>query len=115
MVAKRGEIWLTNFDPAFGTELHKSRPALVISSNEVNKHHPRIVVIPISTKNYSGLSVVPIFSGESGLDKESVVLPAEIRSVDKIRLIEKIGKISKQKLVEVEAAIKIVLGLEKMD
>lgn len=110
MVISRGEVWLTNFNPPFGTELHKNRPALIISSNEVNKHHPRVIVILISTKNYSGLSVVTIASKESGLDKESVVLPAEIRAVDKTRLIKKLGKISKSKIREVEGVIKLVLG-----
>lgn len=111
MVILRGEIWLTNFDPAFGTELHKNRPALIISSNEVNKHHPRVIVIPISTKNYTGLSVVKVTPKGSGLDKESVVLPTEVRAIDKARLIKRLGKISKAKLGEVEEAIKLVLGL----
>lgn len=111
MVIRRGEIWLTNFNPAFGTELHKNRPALIISSDEVNKHHPRIIVIPISTKNYSGLSVVTITSKRSGLDKESVILPAEIRAIDKIRLIKKLGKITSNKLKEVEEVAKLLLGL----
>lgn len=110
MVIKRGEIWLTNFDPGFGTELHKMRPSLVISSNEVNKYHPRVIVIPISTKNYSGLSVVTIVSKESGLDKESVILPAEIRAVDKTRLTKRLGKVSKNKLTQVEEVIKLILG-----
>ncbi len=110
MVISRGEIWLTNFNPGFGTELHKNRPALVISSNEINKHHLRVIVIPISTKNYSGLSVVTVASKGSGLDKESVILPAEIRAVDKVRLIKKLGKISRSKLREVEEVLKLVLG-----
>lgn len=110
MVVKRGEIWLTNFDPGFGTELHKNRPSLVISSNEVNKHHPRVIVIPVSTKNYSGLSVVNIASKESGLDKQSVILPAEIRAVDKVRLTKRLGKVSKNKLTQVEEVTKLILG-----
>ncbi len=112
MVIKRGEVWLTNFNPPFGTELHKNRPSLIISSNEVNKHHPRVVVIPISTKNYTGLSVVVIASKNSGLDKESVILPAEIRAVDTTRLIKKLGKISKSKIKEVEDTLKLVLGIQ---
>lgn len=111
MVIIRGEIWLTNFDPAFGTELHKNRPALIISSNEINKHHPRIIVIPISTKNYSGLSVIKIASKGAGLDEESFILPAEIRAVDKVRLIKKLGRISRSKIKEVEEVIKLVLGV----
>jgi len=111
MVISRGEVWLTNFNPSFGTELHKNRPVLIISSNEVNNYHPRVVVIPISTKNYSGLSVVAITSKGAGLDKQSVALPAEIRAVDKIRLTKKLGRISKIELKEVEEVVKLVLGL----
>lgn len=113
MVILRGEIWLTNFNPAFGTELHKNRPSLIISSNKVNKHYPRVIVIPISTKNYSGLSVVQITSKASGLERQSVILPAEIRAVDKIRLIKKVGKISRNKIREVEEVIKLVLGMDE--
>lgn len=111
MVVFRGEIWLTNFNPGLGTELHKNRPALIISANEVNKHHPRVIVIPISTKNYSGLSVIQFRSKRSGLNKESFILPTEIRAIDKVRLIKKTGKISKNKLKEVEETVKLVLGV----
>ena len=112
MVILRGEIWLTNFNPSFGTELHKNRPAIIISSNEVNKHHPRVIAIPISTKNYTGLSVVKVTSKRSGLDKESVVLPTEIRSIDKTRLIKRLGKLPSQKILEVEETVKLVLGIQ---
>ncbi len=115
MVIKRGEIWLTNFNPGFGTELHKNRPALVISSNEINRHHLRVIMIPISTKNYTGLSVVIISSRGTGIDKESVILPAEIRAVDKVRLTKKLGKISRQKLIETEEKLKLVLGMNSLD
>lgn len=114
MVIKRGEIWLTNFNPGFRTELHKNRPALIISANEVNKHHPRVIVIPISTKNYSGLSVVLITSKGSGLDKESIILPAEIRAVDKARLNKRLGKISKDKMKEVEEVAMLILGFSRL-
>lgn len=113
MVIFRGEIWLTNLNPGSGTELHKKRPVLIISSNEVNNHHPRVIVIPISTKNYSGLSVVKIASKGSGLDKESVILPTEIRAIDKARLIKRLGKISSTKIKDVEEALKLILGIKK--
>lgn len=111
MVIKRGEIWLTNFNPGFGTELHKKRPSLVISSNEVNKHHSRVIVLPISTKNYSGMSVVTIKSKKSGLDQDSVILPVEIRALDKVRLIKKLGSIPKSELEVTEESLKLALGL----
>lgn len=115
MVIKRGQIWLINFNPGFGTELHKNRPAIVISSKEVNKYHPRVIVIPISTKDYSGYSVVKLGLKTSGLGKESYALPVEIRAIDKARLIKRLGKISKPQLEQIEEALKLVLGMIELD
>lgn len=115
MVVKRGEVWIVNFNPGFGTELHKNRPALLISANQINQHHPRVIVIPISTKNYSGPHVVKIISKNAGLDRQSLVLPVEIRAVDKKRLIKKIGMLSKTEIKEAEEALKLVLGMIELD
>lgn len=109
---KRGDIWIVNLEPAFGREIHKKRPALIISNNNVHKNSYHVIVVP-------GSSIVPvsktpeiIYLGKlKGLDEESVLLPVLIRSIDQDRLIKKIGKVSKQKLLEVEEAIKIVLDL----
>lgn len=111
MVIKRGDIWLTNFNPSFGTELHKKRPSIIISAKEINQYHPRVIVIPVSTKNYSGPSIVKIVPDGSGLDKGSFALPSEIRAIDKTRLVEKIGRLSRTKIKDIEEALKLVLGM----
>lgn len=112
---KRGQIWITNLDPGFGVEIRKKRPALIISANYLNDSFHKAIVIPISTKSYSGLSTVKITAQTSGLDKESVILPAEIRAIDKNRLIKKIGKISPSKVRETEEALKLILGMIELD
>lgn len=109
---KRGQIYIANLDPGFGREIHKKRPVLVISGNDFNQTRNHVIIIPSS-------SVVPsVFTPEivfikkpKGLEKESVLLPIFLRSIDQDRLVKIVGKISKQKLHEVEDAIRLVLGL----
>lgn len=109
---KRGEIYLADLNPGFGREIHKKRPVLIISTNALNKTLPTVVVIPYSSivPQFVGLDVV-IFLSRRGLDKKSALIVNQIRSVDKVRLGKKIGKITKAKLLEVEESLKIVLGI----
>lgn|SRR3989344_5851897 len=108
---KRGETYITNLDPGFGREIHKKRPALIISNNDLNRILPTIVIIPFS-------SIVPKevgpdfveFQNLKGLDKTSVLVVNQIGTIDKIRLLKRVGRISKQKMIEVEEAVKLVLG-----
>lgn len=109
---KRGEIYLADLNPGFGQEIHKKRPVLIISTNALNRTLPTVVIIPYSSvvPQFVGLDVV-IFLSQGGLDKKSALIVNQIRSVDKVRLDKKIGKISKAKLSEVEESLKIVLGI----
>ncbi len=109
---KRGEVYIADLDPAFGKEIHKKRPVLIISGNNFNQIMHTVVLLPLS-------SIIPqvigpdlmIFPKITALDKESVLLLTQIRAVDKIRLIKKVGKISMTYLKEVEEALKLILGL----
>ncbi len=113
---KRGEIYIADLDPAFGGEIHKKRPVLIISTNVVNQNSQTVIMIPLS-------SIVPKFIGldqvlipkDVGLDEKSVVLTTQIRSIDKIRLIKKAGKLNTEKLEEVEDSLKLVLGMIPLD
>jgi mRNA interferase MazF len=105
---KRGEIWWINFDPSVGSEIKKTRPAVIISNNQANKYLSRIQVIPISSnteKLYPSESLIFI------LDKKGKTMADQIMTVDKIRLVKKISIISDQELVELEQVLKIHLGL----
>lgn len=109
---KRGEIYIADLNPGFGREIHKKRPALVISKDEINQNSPYAIVIPAS-------SIIPktvnkemvLLNKVVGLNKKTILLPIFIRSIDKERLIKKIGKVSKAKLFEIEEALKLVLGM----
>lgn len=112
-IIKRGEIWIVNLEPSLRREMHKKRPALVISNNFVHEKTYHVIVIPISSQvtRTIGPEMV-LIDRKEGLEKKSVILPLYIRSVDQARLIERIGSLPKTKLLEVEESLKLVLKLK---
>lgn len=111
-VIKRGELWLVDLEPASHRELHKKRPALIISDNSIQETTPYVIIIPTSSQVPKTIGVEMVLVGEKeGLDKPSVLLPLFIRSIDQERLVGKIGKVSDEILAQIEDAIKIVLGI----
>ena len=110
---KRGDIFTVDLAGATGSEIdHKIRPALVIQNDIGNKYSPVTIVAPITgrqSKSYPW--EVGITQKESGLALNSSILLNQIRTVDKIRLRNKVGGLSKAKILEVDKAIKVSLGL----
>ena len=90
IVVNRFEVYLVNLDPTIGREIQKTRPCLVISPNEMNHHIATVIVAPMMTKGQDYPSRVDCqFEGKSG----QIVLD-QIRTVDKRRLVRKLGKIA---------------------
>lgn len=115
-IIRRGQIWTADLNPGFGIELHKKRPVLIISNNQINKYSPSVIVVPLSSQiGLPGPERVFLSKKSAGIDKDSVVLAPEIRSIDKIRLITKIGLLSSQKLFEVEESLGLVLGMIELN
>jgi len=109
-VIKRGDIWTINLEPSIHRELHKIRPALIISNDLIHKQTFHVIVIPISSQVPSNIGPEMVLVGKKeGLDKESVILPLFIRSIDQKRLVKKIGKLAKTKLLEVEESLKLLI------
>jgi mRNA interferase MazF len=89
MVVKRFDVFLINLDPTQGSEIQKTRPCLVISPDEMNKTIKTVIVAPMTTKGKSYPTRVQChFQGQAG----QIVLD-QIRTVDKTRLIRKLGEI----------------------
>ena len=109
----RGEVYLVNFDPTVGSEIRKTRPALIIQNDIANEHSPVTIVAAITSKFDETLypTEVEIVAGEAGLKKNSVVLLNQIRSIDCQRLTKKIGKVEVSTLKKIDFAVKISLGL----
>jgi mRNA interferase MazF len=90
VVVKRFEVYLVNLDPTLGSEIRKTRPCLIISPDEMNDHIATIIIAPMTTKGRDYPTRVSCqFEGKDG----QIVLD-QIRAVDKIRLVKKLGKIN---------------------
>jgi len=109
---KRGEIYLVSLEPIAGAEIGKIRPALIISNNINNEHADTITVLPITSKTTKLYPFeVLLLKGTAGLQEDSKIKCEQIRTIDKSRLIKRLGQISEDVLKEVEKAILIHLGI----
>lgn len=86
----RGEIWLVNLDPTVGSEIRKSRPCIIVSPPEMHDHLRTVIVAPMTTGARTAPFRIPItFGGKKGL-----ILLDQIRTLDKIRLVRRLGAAS---------------------
>lgn len=91
MVVERFDVYLVSLDPTVGSEIRKTRPCLVISPDEMNRWIRTVIVAPMTTKGQPYPTRVACeFQG-----KEGQVVLDQIRTVDKVRLVQKLGRISK--------------------
>lgn len=111
--ARRGDIYLVNFDPTLGAEIKKMRPALVIQNDIGNQYSPITIVAAIASKlsEPSYPTEVVMEPAESGLSLRSAVLLNQIRSVDRQRLGKRLGRAGPKTMHRVDKAIQISLGL----
>ncbi|MDD5230359.1 MAG: type II toxin-antitoxin system PemK/MazF family toxin [Candidatus Marinimicrobia bacterium] len=112
---KRGDVYLVNLDPKIGFEMGKLRPAVIIQNNIGNQYSPVTIIAPISSvKEITKPLPVMVFLSKAmaGLDYDSYIDCGQIRTVDKAnRLIHRLGKLSLEKIAELDRAIKISLAL----
>ena len=90
----RGEIWLVNLDPTAGSEIRKTRPCVVVSPAEMHDHLRTVIVAPMSTKSRSA----PFRIGVAHAGKKGLILLDQMRAVDKVRLVRKLGAVSPRTL-----------------
>ena len=98
-------IYMINLDPTIGHEIKKTRPCVVISPNEMNQHIATIIIAPMTTQAHVYPTRIPItFQGKKGW----IVLD-QIRTVDKCRLVKKLGKLNFTKITEVKKILNEML------
>ena len=104
---RRGDVFSVKLDPTQGTEIRKTRPAVIISNDSCNKYGARVIVLPVTS------NVESLFPGEARIEIEgrpARALGDQLRSLDKSRLGARIGTLSPAELLAVEEAVLITLG-----
>lgn len=101
MVVKRFEVYLINLDPTVGNEIQKTRPCLVISPDEMNRYISTVMIAPMTTKGRTYPSRVTCCFQE----KEGQIVLDQIRTVDKTRLIKRLGQLEQMEQQEVLAVL----------
>ena len=112
---KRGDIYYSNLNPVIGSEQGGTRPVLIISNDVGNKHSPTVNVAHITSRihNKSKMTTHTINNDFEGLDKNSIILLEQVRTIDKQRLKQYLGMIPDDIVARVDKALAISVALEK--
>ena len=102
---KQYDVYLVNLDPTVGYECKKTRPCLIISPNEMNDNIRTVIIAPMTTKSHQ----YPTRISVKFKDKNGFIVLDQLRTVDKIRLIKKLGNISEIVIKNVKSSIKEML------
>jgi len=110
---RRGEVYLVTFDPTVGSEIQRTRPALIIQNDIANRHSPITIVAAITSQFEEPLypTEVLITPPEGGLTTTSVALLNQIRSIDRRRLVRRLGRVTEATMERVNRAMQLSLGL----
>ena len=108
---KRGELWMVNFNPGRRSEQQGIRPGLIIQNNLGNQFASTTIIAAITTTLKKYPVTVLIGEGKTGLTKNSMVNLSQILTVDKGRLLKRLGKLEENKIAEVDEALGLSLGL----
>lgn len=113
MMVKRGDVFYADLSPVVGSEQGGVRPVLVIQNDIGNKYSPTVIIAAITSQiNKAKLPThVEITGQEYGLPKDSVILLEQIRTIDKKRLREKVGRFDQEMMNYVDDALNISVGL----
>ena len=107
---KRGDVWWVNFEPSIGGEIHKQRPAVIVSNDVSNRFLNRVQVVPLTTTTdhlYPSEAYVTLRG------RRHKAMADQLTTVSKRRLINKVGRVSRSDVNAVEEAIKTQLGLDQ--
>lgn len=114
MIIKRGEIFLINLESIRGSEQGGIRPCLIIQNNQGNLYSPLTIIAPITSKTFTKEYPTNVFISKenSKLEKDSTILLNQIRTIDKQRIIKKVGSLDFFTIKKVDIALKISLAID---
>ena len=115
-MVKRGNVFFANLSPVVGSEQGGSRPVLVIQNNIGNKYSPTVIVAAITSRITKPRMVthVALEAKKTGLERDSVVLLEQIRTIDKQRLTDRVTHLDSQVMHDVDEALKVSVGLVRL-
>jgi mRNA interferase MazF len=112
-IVKRGDIYYADLSPVVGSEQGGMRPVLIIQNDTGNKHSPTVIAAAITSQ--VGKARLPthieLEAQSYGLTRDSVILLEQIRTIDKSRLRERMGKLDEPTMSKVDSAIAVSFGL----
>ncbi len=107
MVVNRFDVYLVNLDPAVGSEIQKTRPALIISPDEINHNIRTVIIAPMTTRGRA----YPTRVACRFQNKEGQIVLDQIRTVDKIRLVKRIGRVDEDVQQQVLNALQALFSV----
>lgn len=111
---RRGDIYQADLNPVFGSEQGGYRPVLVIQNNRGNKYSPTVIVAAITSRLKTKLPTHVSLRNIKGLDKNLVVLLEQVRTIDKKRLDNYIGTLTKEQMQKIDKALRTSTGMKKL-
>ena len=113
MIVKRGDIFFADLSPVVGSEQGGVRPVVILQNNLGNRHSPTVIAAAITSKTQKAKlpTHIEVFADKNGLNRDSVILLEQVRTIDKKRLREKMGHLEDELMQKVDKAIGISLGL----
>jgi len=114
---RRGDIYYADLSPVVGSEQGGVRPVLIVQNDVGNRFSPTVIAAAItSQQSKANLPThIKLETGESGLSKNSIVLLEQIRTIDKHRLKERMGRLDEQSMRQVNEALSVSFGLDTTD
>ena len=111
---RRGDIYYADLSPVVGSEQGGVRPVLIVQNDVGNKYSPTVIAAAITSKTDKNKmpTHIDVLADEFGLEKNSVILLEQIRTLDKKRLREKMGHLDENVMNEVNSAISVSFGLQ---
>jgi mRNA interferase MazF len=111
----RGDLYYADLDPVVGSEQGGIRPVLIIQNDVGNRHSPTVIVAAITSKAMKNtLPTHCILEAANGLDRDSIALLEQIRTIDKRRLREQVGALGQEDMQAVDKALAVSVGLARI-
>ena len=105
------DIWLADLNPSRGTEPGKTRPVVIVQTDLLNDAHLSTLICPITTNIKSEIELLRVHLNKGQLDKQSDVIVDQVRAIDNLRLLKRLGKLTKDQQKKLKQNLKIVLDL----